>query len=440
MWRRCGGTYSHAGASPPVSHRNKIGRLRFRSNIRTLISAPDLNTCDRLAGHLQERRCRRSVALQNGTRLRELPGLTPLRGIAALWVVFYHFSAEYLPQLNTNEFSHIIPKGYLAVDLFFLLSGFVLAHVYGGGLECGRPCRFLPFIRARLARVYPLHLFVLVVFVSLTLAIGGLHHPPGRLTEPIPLTGERSLTALVANLFMLQGLNAGGLSWNYPSWSISTEFMAYLAFPLLLPIVWRAGPRLRLGLTVLLLGALAGFSYATNDYFNQWDGLPAVLRCLDEFLLGCMAYVTFGRNAGGLLASDWIAFATLGLLLLLLQSNGPDIATVLLFAPLIGAAVANEGRFAQMLNARPLIWLGEISYSLYLVQDLGKYATTESLAAAGLQHRQLSIPVSLALGIAMVVACLAVSTLTYRLIEEPARRTMKQGLRLRRTQAEGTRA
>ena len=147
-----------------------------------------------------------------------------------------------------------------------------------------------------------------------------------------------------------------------------------------------------------------------------------------------------GRNTGSILASDWIAFATLGLLLLLLQSNGPDIATVLLFAPLIGAAVANEGRFAQMLNARPLIWLGEISYSLYLVQDLVKYATTESLAAAGLQHRQLSIPVSLALGFAMVVACLAVSTLTYRLIEEPARRTMKQGLRLRRTQAEGTRA
>jgi len=366
--------------------------------------------------------------LQNGTRLRELPGLTPLRGIAALWVVFYHFSNEYLPQLDTKDFSHIIPKGYLAVDLFFLLSGFVLAHVYGSGLEFGRPCRFLPFIRARLARVYPLHLFVLIVFVSLTLAVNGLQHPSEQLSEPIPLTGERSLIALVANLFMLQGVHAGALSWNYPAWSISTEFMAYLAFPLLLPVVWRAGPRLRLALTLLLLGTLGGFSYATNDYFNQWDGAPAVLRCLTEFLLGCVVYVTFGRKEGGILASDWIAFATLGLLLLLLQSNGPDIATVLLFALLIGVAVANDGWFAQVLNARPLVWLGEISYSLYLVQDLVKYATTESLAAAGLHQLQLSIPVSLALAGAMIAACLAVSTVTYRLVEEPARRYMKQGL------------
>lgn len=371
--------------------------------------------------------------MQNGTRPRELPGLTPLRGVAALWVVFYHFSAEYLPQLNTKDFSHIIPKGYLAVDLFFLLSGFVLAHVYGGGLECGRQCRFLPFIRARLARVYPLHLFVLIVFVSLTLAIGLLHHQPGRLYEPIPLTGERSLMALIANLFMLQGVRAGALSWNYPAWSISTEFMAYLAFPLLLPLVWRAGTKVRLGLAVLLLGALAGFSYATGDYFNQWDGAIAVLRCLDEFLMGCVAYVTLGRNAGRIFANDWIAFATLGLLLLLLQSDGPDIAAVLLFAPLIVATVANDGLYGRMLNARPLIWLGEISYSLYLVQDLVKYATTHVLAAAGLHHRsQLSLPASAALCAAMLVICLAVSTLTHRLVEQPARRRLKRGLHLRR--------
>jgi peptidoglycan/LPS O-acetylase OafA/YrhL len=227
---------------------------------------------------------------------------------------------------------------------------------------------------------------------------------------------------------MLQGVHAGGLSWNYPAWSVSTEFMAYLAFPLLLPMVWRAGPRLRLGLASILLGALAGFSYATGDYFNQWDGALAVLRCLDEFLIGCVAYVTLGRNSGRILASDWIAFATLGLLLLLLQSDGPDIAAVLLFAPLIVATVANDGLFAQMLNARPLIWLGEISYSLYLVQDLVKYATTQFLAAAGLHHQsQLSFPASAALCAAMLVACLAVSTLTYRLVEQPARRYLKRG-------------
>jgi len=371
--------------------------------------------------------------LHDGTRPRDLPGLTPLRGLAALWVVFYHFSADYLPQLNTKEFSHIIPEGYLAVDLFFLLSGFVLAHVYGAGLEGGRGLRFLPFIRARLARVYPLHLFVLIAFVSLTLAVGLLHHEAGQPFAPMPLTGERSLLALIANLFLLQGVHAGALSWNYPAWSISTEFMAYLAFPLLLPLVWRAGSKLRLTVGLALLAALAGFSYTTGDYFNQWDGAVAVLRCLDEFLIGCLAYVGFGRNVGRIFASDWIAFATLGLLVLLLQSDGPDIATVLLFAPLIIATVANDGLYARLLNARPLIWLGEISYSLYLVQDLVKYATTHLLDAAGLYHRTaLSLPASLALCATMIVLCLVLSTLTYRLVEQPARRCLKQGFCLRR--------
>ena len=57
--------------------------------------------------------------------------------------------------------------------------------------------------------------------------------------ESIPLTGPRSLGAIIANIFMLQGLSAGQLSWNYPTWSISVEFMAYLAFPFALPAIAR---------------------------------------------------------------------------------------------------------------------------------------------------------------------------------------------------------
>lgn len=367
--------------------------------------------------------------MQHQNRPRELPGLTPLRGLAALWVVFYHYSAGYLPRLNTQDFSHIIPKGYLAVDLFFLLSGFVLAHVYGGALERGRPCRFLPFIRARLARVYPLHLCVLLMFVGLALAIGLAGHQPGHPLAPIPLTGQRSVLAFVANLFLLQGVHAGSLSWNYPAWSISTEFFAYLAFPLLLPLVWRAGPKARLGLGLLLLTGLAGLGYATGDYFNQWNGATAIVRCLDEFLMGCVLYAAAGPRVARFLASDWVVFPTVALLLLLLQSDGPDLATVLLFAVLIVATVANDGVYARMLNVRPLVWLGEISYSLYLVQDLVQYVTSHVLAAAGLgRPEHFSVPVSAFLGAGMLAACLMLSTLTYRLIEQPARRCLKQGL------------
>ena len=63
---------------------------------------------------------------------RQLPSLTPLRGIAALWVVFYHYggTAQYLPNLDITPHSYVISKGYLAVDMFFMLSGLVMTHVY----------------------------------------------------------------------------------------------------------------------------------------------------------------------------------------------------------------------------------------------------------------------------------------------------------------------
>lgn len=82
-----------------------------------------------VADYLQERRLSGGTS---GASNRQLPALTPLRGIAALWVVLYHYcgTAQYLPNLDITPHSYIVSKGYLAVDIFFMLSGFVMAHVY----------------------------------------------------------------------------------------------------------------------------------------------------------------------------------------------------------------------------------------------------------------------------------------------------------------------
>jgi peptidoglycan/LPS O-acetylase OafA/YrhL len=60
----------------------------------------------------------------------QLPSLTPLRGLAAIWVVIYHYSVQCFPNLDAAHYTHFIGKGYLAVDMFFMLSGFVMTHVY----------------------------------------------------------------------------------------------------------------------------------------------------------------------------------------------------------------------------------------------------------------------------------------------------------------------
>jgi peptidoglycan/LPS O-acetylase OafA/YrhL len=109
------------------------------------------------------------VAARSG---EQLASLTPLRGIAALWVVVFHY-CRHFPAVHPDHYTGAIYKGYLAVDLFFMLSGFVISHVYHrvfARRATGRHYR--DFLKARVARIYPLHLTVLLLFVATALAEG----------------------------------------------------------------------------------------------------------------------------------------------------------------------------------------------------------------------------------------------------------------------------
>jgi peptidoglycan/LPS O-acetylase OafA/YrhL len=87
----------------------------------------------------------------------QLPSLTPLRGVAALWVVLYRYcgTAQFLPNLDITPHSYLISKGYLAVDMFFILSGLVMAHVYRRAFSEGVGEHYRGFLVARIARLAP---------------------------------------------------------------------------------------------------------------------------------------------------------------------------------------------------------------------------------------------------------------------------------------------
>ncbi len=182
----------------------------------------------------------RSTTSRPQPAVSQLPSLTSLRGLAALWVVLFHYTALYLPRLDITGHSSLIGKGYLAVDLFFMLSGFVMTHVYYRAFCQSVKDNYRSFMVARIARLYPLHLVVLLLFIATALLLQLSAYASGGTAEGIPLTGTRSLAAAVANLFM-QGLSAEHLSWNFPSWSISVEFLAYLAFRVTLLTLVTAG-------------------------------------------------------------------------------------------------------------------------------------------------------------------------------------------------------
>jgi peptidoglycan/LPS O-acetylase OafA/YrhL len=364
---------------------------------------------------------------------RQLQSLTPLRGIAALWVVLYHYAVIYFPSLHPESYSHFLQKGYLAVDLFFMLSGFVLAHVYHDAFNADASTHYRKFLLARVARLYPLHLFVLCLFLATAIAARAAQYAATGKLEPIPLEGARSLGALVANLFMLQGLKASELSWNYPAWSISVEFMAYLAFPFVLPLIWRARWSSKVLLAAFVLGALACFAYWTKDDFNQWDGPKTLLRCLPEFVFGMLLYGIYRRGAfpSGM-SRDTFLLAIVASLLLLLHFGAIDLLVIFLFPALVMASVVNTGYAAALLNTWPLMWLGNVSYSLYLIHGFIQFVTTKLLDGSRVGDRaELSGASSVALLLAMLCASLVLATVTYYAVEKAGRRYLRNAFGVR---------
>ncbi len=373
------------------------------------------------------------VRLLGRSSAEHLAALTPLRGIAALWVVLFHYCWHF-PAVHPDRYTGAVYKGYLAVDLFFMLSGFVISHVYHGAFSqrvTGQ--RYRDFLKARVAQLYPLHLTVLLLFVATAVVERAAAYAYGGTFGPIPLVGERSLGGFFANLLMLQGLWARELSWNDPAWSICLEFLAYLIFPLLFPWLWQAGPAAKAGIAALLIAVLGWLAYNTGDDFNQWNGIAAILRCLLEFLIGALIYSAFRSGAlASVLATNAALLAGTLLLCALLQIAAPDLSIIPLFALLILTAVCNRGRLGPLLNSAPLLWLGNISYSVYLLHWFVLFVTTEAARAVpGTDPAKLPALVSLALVAAMLAMNLALATLTYRFVEVAGRRWLRERLGVR---------
>jgi len=140
---------------------------------------------------------------------------------------------------------------------------------------------------------------------------------------------------------------------------------------------------------VLALGlftALVGLAFLKQDNFDQWDGPLTLLRCLPEFFLGTLLYCVYRISVRSpWLSGDFAAFGIVAATILCLHFGAPDLLIVVLFAALIPIAVVNTGRFAEIANVGPLIWLGEISYSLYLIHGFVKFVATKLLGAFGVQ-------------------------------------------------------
>lgn len=331
---------------------------------------------------------------------------TSLRGLAAWWVVLYHFHPTGLPAPLTA----FVKQGYLAVDLFFVLSGFVIWLNYAPALAPPSWSATGNFLRARLARIWPLHavMSALYLLVPASVLLFSAMGDPGPRFEP---------GYYVASLFLVHNWGwFDEIGWNVPSWSISTEWAAYLLFPLAPPVLLGLRSTLaRLMAILFLLGGIALLFDATRTV-SLGDDLPhlGLPRCLLEFAVGallCRLYLE-GRTGNRAL----LLAAVAGLTGAYAAGLAPDWAVMpAAFACLILALTTGHN---QLLGGRVLAWLGEISYSTYLAHYFLKDWTKFLLVRPG-------IPEWLVFA-AYLGATLIASALLHRWVEKPGQIWMRQ--------------
>src|ERR1044071_6303395 len=172
--------------------------------------------------------------MQTAPTKKFFEGLEALRGIAALTVVFLHieviyFRDQWANPANDRLLFHFFRNGYLMVDLFFVLSGFVICHNYFSKISCLRDV--LRFMFLRFGRLYPLHLFFLLIFFGMEIVKYIGQQRFGFVANQHPAFTENGSFAFVANIFLVQPFfPSANLSFNAPSWSIGIEFYTYLIF------------------------------------------------------------------------------------------------------------------------------------------------------------------------------------------------------------------
>jgi peptidoglycan/LPS O-acetylase OafA/YrhL len=361
------------------------------------------------------RRAIRGHALQDR---REIQSHTAIRGIAAFLVVAYHlqFDGDLLGVETATTF---FKRSYLFVDLFFILSGFIISYVNQADRRdpLSRDA-VIRFMKKRVIRLYPLVLFCLLyLFVFravVSIAFAALSH-----RSPFGWTPD-SIIALLGQLTMTNAWLPVAPDWNIPSWSISAEIFAYLLFPVL--IASRTSRPVLTWAVCLLI--IIGF-YAVAVWHGSLDItiIWSPLRCLAGFLLGVIVF--FARHRIERIPEAVLSFAqvasVVGIAAALILPVS-DVAVIPTFVVLVATTWTDQGMLSRLLKGRAATALGHWSFSIYLnhvpvmaILGFGWFRVAPRLGIDG--------PVGRVAWIVLAYATvLIVSRWTYRHVELPAQR------------------
>lgn len=355
-----------------------------------------------------------------------IPAIDGLRALAVFAVVLYHLGISW------------IPGGFLGVDLFFVISGYVITRLILDSIESANGLDIKEFYAARIRRLLP----GLVVLIIVTSIFTALFAPDAirRFISDVPfvLTGTNNWQLVALNQDYFQAIGRPPLLQH--TWSLAVEFQFYLIWPIILLFVWR-----RFGKRVVRRAALAIATFSGTALFLF--SLQA-----DNATAGRISHIYFGTDThslglflGSALAVSWIprnltrnisqraqdfidgigVFGFIGLLCIFLfidQSNATLYQIAFPLAGLFGCAtivsvVHPASRFSPLLSNRVFLWIGQRSYGIYLWHWVVFQITRPGVDLTG------SLP---ALNVARVLIVLALADISLRAIEIPIRKGVVQ--------------
>ncbi len=347
---------------------------------------------------------------------REIKPLTALRGVAAMAVVLQHFSAT--AQLHCSGWiPSLVPHGYMAVDFFFVLSGFIMSYTYLAGFERLGMQAYLPFLWKRVARIFPLGIAVTAI-ILVAGAVTAHWGKPGIFISGVA-TSEGLGTAVVVNLLFLQGFFTR-YSLNDPSWSISVELAAYVVFPALIWLLFKASRPVSLAFCAVGAAILFQFARMGPVYGLGTQGMPFdLIRCVVEFGFGMVAYRIFGSSSRlrsiGRDGWTWVITA-LSAACFVLRA---DLLAAFSFPFVVLAYALNRGGPSRVFSSQIPYFLGTISFSIYLVHHM--FRLPELMLVQYLHPAKLSPPGALLFALLGSLSILPFATLAYYGIERPGR-------------------
>jgi len=283
-------------------------------------------------------------------------------------VIFFHYDAFLVfhgfPRLIDTNISSIIPNGYLWVDFFFILSGFVICHVYGEKLKPRNWSIVKKYLWARFSRLYPLHAFIMIIFV-IRLAIL-IYAFPDYAAEN--WANNATIFNFLVYFFFLQTTRIiENIAWNVPSWSIAAEWWTYIIAVILIPFL-NKGNYLKITIfTILALLGLLTISILESGLDTIFEF--GTLRCVFGFTIGIGIYQAYKiyRVRESIWNKDFMIYITVLCSLLVLHFDLYDVIVIPFFSMFILSASLNKGVPCKLLNTKPMVFLGDISYSIYLI-------------------------------------------------------------------------